>query len=409
MALREKKGRWEYRFKVQGQSVSKLTAWAATEENRKRAEAEEKRHRDAILRGETELPRAAGRGFTEVSEEFMGSLEFSGIEASSVERIRVSMASLRVWFGELDLGKIDARQVEAYKIWRLRGDHDIQPVKPVTAKHDLAALQKFFNWAKRMKIVGENPVSEVKKPSDPDGETRMHILTEAEEMDYFDRAEKAGYRNLADISRLILEQGMRPEEALELEKGSIDLDRGTLKILRGKTKAARRTLKMTAVTREIIARRMWESASKRWLFPTPNAKRGDVPLRRIDGLFDKVCRRAAYAEMGDMPTLEFVMYDLRHTFATRKAERGMPLTTLAAILGHSSLRMVVKYVHPTQDHMDREMLRIEALEREERLRTKTDVRSAEGGPGPTGPEKGAHDERRINNLETSSAKEKKPN
>jgi len=44
----------------------------------------------------------------------------------------------------------------------------------------------------------------------------MHILTAAEEMDYFHRCAEAGYRNLADIARLILEQGLRPEEAMRL-------------------------------------------------------------------------------------------------------------------------------------------------------------------------------------------------
>jgi hypothetical protein len=36
----------------------------------------------------------------------------------------------------------------------------------------------------------------------------------------------------------------------------------------------------------------------------------------------------------------------------------MDLATLAAILGHASLRMVLKYVHIRQDHMDAEMDRL---------------------------------------------------
>ena len=53
--------------------------------------------------------------------------------------------------------------------------------------------------------------------------------------------------------------------------------------------------------------------------------------------------------------LSFVIYDLRHTCATRLAERGTPLTALAAILGHTGIRMVTKYVHPTQEEQDRVM------------------------------------------------------
>jgi len=54
-----------------------------------------------------------------------------------------------------------------------------------------------------------------------------------------------------------------------------------------------------------------------------------------------------------------VPYDLRHTFATRAAERGMPIPTLAAVLGHANLRSVMKYVHISQEHMDREMARVD--------------------------------------------------
>ena len=63
--------------------------------------------------------------------------------------------------------------------------------------------------------------------------------------------------------------------------------------------------------------------------------------------------------------LNFVLYDLRHTFATMPAEAGMPLGTLAAILGHNSLRSVQKYVHPTAQHKREAMKRFEAKMRAE--------------------------------------------
>jgi site-specific recombinase XerD len=58
--------------------------------------------------------------------------------------------------------------------------------------------------------------------------------------------------------------------------------------------------------------------------------------------------------------VSFVPYDLRHTFATRLAQFGCDLASLAAILGHSSLRMVMKYVHPTAEHQREAMKKFEA-------------------------------------------------
>lgn len=42
----------------------------------------------------------------------------------------------------------------------------------------------------------------------------------------------------------------------------------------------------------------------------------------------------------------FRLYDLRHTWATRAAEAGVDLVTLAALLGHSKIVMVMRYAHP---------------------------------------------------------------
>ena len=46
--------------------------------------------------------------------------------------------------------------------------------------------------------------------------------------------------------------------------------------------------------------------------------------------------------------MNFRLYDARHTFASRAFEGGIDLLVLASILGHSNLKMVMRYAHPSE-------------------------------------------------------------
>ncbi len=50
---------------------------------------------------------------------------------------------------------------------------------------------------------------------------------------------------------------------------------------------------------------------------------------------------------------EFVLHSLRHTFATRLGEVGADAFTIMRIMGHSTITVSQKYVHPTPETMER--------------------------------------------------------
>lgn len=146
----------------------------------------------------------------------------------------------------------------------------------------------------------------------------------------------------------MINQGMRPEEVLSLSKFDVNLERGTVQIRKGKSKAARRLLHLTPESRAILARRM--SGQSTWIFPAP--RKPGHHLGRLNNVHDRVCAKA---------DLSFVLYDLRHTFATRMAQARVDLATLAAILGHASIRIVQRYVHPAEEHQRAAMLSYAAI------------------------------------------------
>jgi integrase len=215
-----------------------------------------------------------------------------------------------------------------------------------TQRHDLHALSTFFVYAIKKQWARENPVRSITIPSDAEA-VRIHVITADEEKHYFLRAAKN--QDLNDFAQLMLNQGMRPDEVLGLGREDIDLERGQLFIRNGKSPAARRTLDPTTESRRILSTRM--EGDSPWIFPSK--RKPGMRLRRLNGAHDRLCAKAVEEGI----SLKFVLYDFRHTFATRLAQAGIDLATLAAILGHNSIRIVHRYVHPTADHKRDAMMR----------------------------------------------------
>jgi integrase len=199
----------------------------------------------------------------------------------------------------------------------------------------------FFEYARKRNWVTGDPLLDVKIPSDRDA-IREHIVTPEEELAHFEAIERLhaiylkshanAQPNLWDLGRLILDQGARPEEILAAKVWSFDPKARTLKIEVGKSRAARRTLFLTDTSMEILTRRA--KLSSEWLFPSD--RNPGHHLTQLGTSHDCACIEAG---------VSFVLYDFRHTFVTRRILEGTPLPVVAAILGHSGLRTIGRYVH----------------------------------------------------------------
>lgn len=348
MGLRIKNNRWEYRFRVNGQKVREATGLEATERNRKKAEQMETAHRTAILEGRLGIRRITPKFFNDGAEEFILHQRAVGRKESTVKRIETSLASLKVFFDKQLMNMISEGNVGQYIAWRL-SEHK---VKPVTVKHDVDNLSLVFQWGVRMRYARENPVINCEdKPSDKDA-VRMNIVSPADERLYFSHAKG----NLRDVARLILLQGARPDEVMSMAKADVDLAAGTWSIPKGKTAAARRTLKLMQESRSIIAARIGTLGP--WVFGS--SKRTGEHISKLNCPHDRLLEKTG---------LRFVLYDLRHTFATRMVEAGVDLAVLKDIMGHVDIRITQRYVHPTKESQFRAMGMYEQsiLEREKGL------------------------------------------
>jgi integrase len=120
-------------------------------------------------------------------------------------------------------------------------------------------------------------------------------------------------------------------------------------------------------SKSILARRI-EKKFDTWVFPSKRSPGEHIP--RVNGLYDTALVEAAKGGT----RLSCVLYDLQRTFAA--AQTGIDLATLAGILGHNGLRVVMKYVHPTAEHRKAAMVRYEQSMSAERSRGSKNL-----GPG----------------------------
>lgn len=364
--IRERDGQWHYRFKVAGEEYTGPTGLDAKPSNRSEA-ADIARQKLAQIRGDRER---ADTPFSDAAGRFLGWVEDVEYRAhaSTARRIRTSFTSLVQFFGATPVREIadNPGLVDDYKAWRLN-EHRI---REISLRHDLHALSVFFGrWAAKRGLAEFNPLSKAAResgrgvsiPSDKDA-VRIHPLSQQEEDLYFERA--AGEPDLYDIAKIMLLQGPRPEEVLCLRKSDYSAATGELRIVKGKTAAARRALHLLDEARVIVERRLKTAGP--WLFPSP--RKPGAHLVTLQKAHDRVCCPAPTADQSEPEQLGFTIYDFRHTFATRAAESGMPITTLAAILGHANLRCVTKYVHPSSEAQRTAMKDFEASRQRAKLK-----------------------------------------
>ena len=64
--------------------------------------------------------------------------------------------------------------------------------------------------------------------------------------------------------------------------------------------------------------------------------------------------------------MEFVPYSLRHSYSARLGEAGAGAFTIMRLMGHSSVTVSQKYVHPSPETMERAVQRLQTMNRDGR-------------------------------------------
>jgi integrase len=348
MAIERRGNQWYFRFQWRGKEYREPTGLAATRENAAAAKEQETKYKANLQLGR--VKQVSHIAFDVGCAQFLNWCETTQYRSkkNTYLRLKTSLASAVAFFGGRYVDEIDSNSVEDYKTFRA----SVNCVKDVTIRHDLYALSLFFRkYAVKRGWAAENPVAEVEKPSDEHA-VRIHVLSREEESAYFGVASRN--EDLYDLGRIMILQGCRPEEVLALRPDNVDARRNMLKVA-SKTPSGKRELEMTSETSAILAKRVARAKERggKWLFPSP--RKPGRHIVKLNGSHDQACLDAG---------VSFVLYDLRHTFATRMVtdpEVNADLATVAALLGHSGLRVVAKYLHPQAQTKSEAMKRYEKM------------------------------------------------
>jgi len=272
--------------------------------------------------------------------------------------------TLKRFFRGIWLDEVSQGMVEDFKLTRIKekrwGERDEIAVSGVTVNRALSTLRLIYNFAERCGFAVSNPVKHVTFFREP-GRTR--IISLEEERAYW----AATSQPLRDIARIILDTGMRPEEVFRIETANLDFGQRTIFNPFGKTAAAKRKLTMTDDVWSILNKRAVLTESP-YIFSSPD--KPEKPIGSVRKAHDAAIRRAKIAP-------GFRLYDLRHTYASRAVMAGVDLPTLAALLGHTSVHMAMRYVHPAEEH------KREAAAKIERFKTESAIELATRSQGVT--------------------------
>ena len=225
--------------------------------------------------------------------------------------------------------------------------------------HIFVVVNGAMKQAVKEGLILNNPCDGVTVPKGKQKENHV-AMTVFEQQLFTDHIQDGG-QVLNSFLTLQLCTGLRFGECAALQWQDIDLKnkvlhvRHTVHVMNGadvlttpKTRCSLRDVPLMPKAIEVLRREKARTAGQkviRFVFDGGNGRA--VLLQTLNRYMKRICKQIRQ-DGNEFPDL--TSHDLRHTFATRAAESGMPPQTLKAILGHSSLAMTMDlYSHVLND------------------------------------------------------------
>ncbi|MHB1063694.1 MAG: tyrosine-type recombinase/integrase [Georgenia sp.] len=222
-------------------------------------------------------------------------------------------------------------------------------------KRHRESLSSFFAWCVSKGYIAANPVKEATPPKDRRAREVVRPLP-AHDFEAVVRDVAAASETYAALVSIFWRTGIRWGEARAmLVRDFVEVPMPALNVVRNQpegTPAAEtpksgrgRRVPLPDALVPALRRFAEDKGPDDLLLPRP----GGGQLHR-----STFARQTGWSEVGRGRTLR----DLRHTAACECILRGVPLTTMSAWLGHASIEVTARYLHPLGDSADRSALQL---------------------------------------------------
>ncbi|WOH39409.1 site-specific integrase [Thalassotalea fonticola] len=286
---------------------------------------------------ETRNPKTSDKIIKEIKRAFPNYLEkqLSQIHAWDIEKWRIekkksgmSLSTINGYVNTLK-GAL-SRAVE----WNIIESHDLNKVKSfkvdnavvryLTDVEEKALRDALKERDKRIKVERENGNLFRQQRHYP-------LLPELRNFNYCDYLEP--------LVLLAMNTGMRRGELLSLEWMNVDLEQKYLTVIAGNSKSGKgRHIPLN--NEALVALNNWQfdTTNQGYVFNGAEGK----PLTDIKKPWSNLLKQA---EIND-----FRFHDLRHHFASKLVMAGVDLNTVRELMGHSDLKMTLRYAHLAPEH-----------------------------------------------------------
>ena len=262
------------------------------------------------------------------------------IKASTLQAdIRCIECHIKPLIGKRIVKSLEATDIERFKVdvssgktakpRRTSGRGGHAQGEPSIASRTVSRLGTILSFAKRHKIIEENPAIGVKKFSDVK-RTRFLSIEEIERLGrVIHESDTENKTGITAIIALLL-TGCRRNEILGLTWECLDTKAHCIRFKDTKSGAQTRPIGTSAI--DYLSQ--LPRSSNKWVFP---ADRGAGHFIGLPKVLKRLCVKAEIEGI--------TLHALRHTYASIAAELGYSELTIAGLLGHTMQGVTARYSH----------------------------------------------------------------